>query len=401
MSTILIPHLLLPRKGCDFNKWAVIACDQFTSQRDYWQRLDATCGDVSTLRLIFPEYYLGGADEAAIDGRVAAIHARMEDYLAADLFEQVDDFVLVERTLPTGGVRVGLVVAIDLEEYDYRPSRAAKIRATEATVESRLPIRVRIRRGAALELSHALALVDDSPEGVLERLYQKRAELPLLYDFELNMGGGHVRGYRVTDSPAVLAALDNLVAGKEFQYAVGDGNHSIAAAKTYWDELRQGLDPVAAAHHPARYCTCELVNLNAEGLTFHPIHRVVYDVDFDAFLAALSKRFAGEGRLDVRYEGRTYTVPAPSDPTRTIEQMAAFLGDFCRSHPQAKVDYIHGEAHLESVLQATHGIGVLMPSMPKNALFPYVAAHGILPKKAFSLGEAEEKRYYIEAKLIR
>lgn len=401
MATVLIPHLLLPKATYDYQKWAVVACDQFTSEKDYWTALDATCGDVSTLRLIYPEYYLGVEDDAAKARRIAAIHAKMDEYLADGVFEAVNDFVLVERTLPTGGVRVGLMIAIDLEQYDYHPDARAHVRATEATVESRLPVRVRIRSGAPLELSHALALVDDDEEGVLERLYAGRAAMPLLYDVELSMGGGHLRGWRVVDSASVLADIEALVNPRDFRLAVGDGNHSIAAAKTYWNSIKAGLTPAEAEHHPARYCTCELVNLNSAGLTFHPIHRVVAGVDFDTLYKALSAYFHGTGRLELIYGGARYTVPCDADAIAVIERMAAFLKGFAEAHPEAKIDYIHGINHLEKVAADMGGVGIVMPSMPKSSLFPYVAAHGILPKKAFSLGEAEEKRYYMECKKIK
>lgn len=401
MAIIDIPDLLLPKADYDYRKWSVIACDQFTSQRDYWQKLDAFCGDVSALRLIFPEYYLSVSREDEVAARIAAIHAKMDEYVAKDVFDRVHDFVLVERTLPTGGVRVGLMVAIDLEEYDYRPEAQAHIRATEATVESRLPVRVRIRDGASLELSHALLLVDDSEAGVIERLYARRDALPLLYDLDLNMGGGHLRGYRVTCSEAVLADLAALTASRDFQFAVGDGNHSIASAKKYWDKVKLGLTEEQRATHPARYATAELINLHSDGLTFHPIHRVVTGVDFADFFAALRSAFAGEGTLTVIYNGGAYTTNCDQNATDVIEKMAAFLASYCAANPEAKVDYIHGEEHLQSVCRDLAGVGILMPSMQKKDLFPYVEAHGVLPKKAFSLGEAEEKRYYMECKRIK
>lgn len=400
MPTILVPHLLLPKPTADYRRWAVIACDQFTSEPAYWQALEESCGDVSTLRLILPEYYLAVENEAAVSLRIEKIHATMREYLAADIFYEVDDFVLVERTLPTGGVRVGMMIAIDLEQYDFRPEAAAPIRATEATVESRLPIRVRIRDGAPLELSHALALVDDAKVGVIERLYAARGGMESLYDVELNMGGGHLRGWRVTQSDEVAAELESLLAARDFKLAVGDGNHSIASAKRYWEKVREGLSPAEREHHPARYCTCELVNLNSEGLTFHPIHRVVFGTDADELIAAMRAHFAGEGRLELLYHGTAFSVPCPADPTAVIEEMAPFLQAYLDAHPGAKVDYIHGEAHLAAVAAAVDGVGILMPCLPKEALFPYVATHGILPKKAFSLGEAEEKRYYMECKRI-
>lgn len=401
MAIINVPRLLVPKKEYDYRKWAVIACDQFTSQKEYWEKLDAISGDTSTLRLIFPEYYLSVSNEEQIAARIAAIHARMNDYVHSAVFDEVDDFVLVERTLPTGGVRIGLVVAIDLEEYDYRPEAAAHIRATEATVESRLPIRVRIRDGARLEFTHALLLVDDRREGVVERVYARRNDLPLLYDFDLNMGGGHLRGYRVTDSEAVLSQLTAITQGKDFQFAVGDGNHSIASAKKYWEKIKAGLSPEERLTHPARYATVELINLHSDGLTFHPIHRVVTGADFEDFLREMKGAFHGEGKLNVLYNGGTYTVDCDRDATAVIEKMAAFIADYLARHPAVSVDYIHGEEHLNTVCTATDGIGVVMPCMQKSDLFPYVQAHGVLPKKAFSLGEAEEKRYYMEGKLIR
>ena len=401
MATINIPELLIPNPEVDFRKWAVIACDQFTSQPDYWRTLDAFCGDVSTLRVILPEYYLSAESPEEISDRISRLHATMESYIDSGIYKRRNGFVLVERRLPTGGVRLGLMVAIDLEDYEYHIGNTARIRATEATVESRLPIRVRIRSGARMEFTHALMLVDDRTHGVIEQLYDKRGEMPVLYDFELNMGGGHLTGYGVPDSDSVLESLNRVVAGRQFQYAIGDGNHSIAAAKQNWERIKQSLTPAERESHPARFCTCELVNLNSEGLVFHPIHRVVFGTDGETFIREFSQFMQGTGRMELIYNGNRVTVECPDRAIATYELTARFMLKYTAAHADAQVDYIHGEAHLEAVAKDLGGVGLVMPTIPKQELFPYIENNGVLPKKAFSLGEAEEKRYYLEGKIIK
>ncbi len=398
-------EILLPRPGADMAKWAVVACDQFTAQPDYWRRADALVGEApSALRLILPEAWLNEGD-----ARIPAIHAAMADYLRRGVLVPAvkDGFVLIERATPAG-VRPGLVVALDLEAYDFAKDAASLIRATEGTVLERVPPRARIRADAPLELPHVMMLIDDPGMTVIEPLLAKRDALRPLYDFELMLGGGHLRGWAVegADIDGVFAAVDALNARADgLLYAVGDGNHSLAAAKRCWQELAPTLSPEARENHPARFALVELVNLACPALAFEPIHRALFGVEPEALIAEyrayLAENGADEGEGDdlIAFDGagHEWRFGSKQHPLRLLQ---AFLDGYLARHPEASIDYIHGEDALRRLVSRADTLGFMPRAFDKGELFGYIRRFGVLPRKTFSMGEATEKRYYVEARRI-
>ena len=398
-------EILLPHPGIDPAKWAVVACDQFTAQPEYWRRADALVGDApSALRLILPEVWL---DEGA--ARIPAIHAAMRDYLdGGTLVPAVKDgFVLVERETPSGA-RPGLVAALDLEAYDFNPGSASLIRATEGTVLERVPPRARIRAAAPLELPHVMMLLDDPGDTVIGPLVARREALRPLYDFELMLGGGHLRGWAVegADARGVFAAVDALNAKAEgLLYAVGDGNHSLAAARQCWLDMRDGLTPAERERHPARFALVELVNLACPALAFEPIHRALFGVDPEALIAAYRAFLRAEGADEGAGEdvvafdgaGHTWGFRSTEHPLRRLQ---TFLDGYLADHPAARIDYIHGEDALRALIRRPDTLGIMPRPFGKGELFDAIRRFGPLPRKTFSMGEATEKRYYMEARRI-
>jgi len=405
-------ELLLPNQTVDLTAWACVACDQYTSQPQYWQEAEALAGDKpSALRLILPEVYL---DQAST--RIPAIHQTMQAYLQNGVLVPgvQNGFILVERS--TGaGARLGLVAMLDLETYDYRKESAKPVRATEGTILERIPPRLAIRRGAPLELSHVMLLFDDETHSVVDPLFEKRASLTKLYDFPLMMDGGHLVGYAVTDPAdiqSVQTALASLQNRSEMLFAVGDGNHSLAAAKDYWDEVKQTLPPEAQAAHPARFAMVEIENIHDDALIFEPIHRVLYGFDGDDLLSeleayAVQKGWtlaAGEGAhsITVVYEGKEVELCiSGSQEHLTVGTLQAFLDEWMHNKPNLKLDYVHGEETARTLACGEKTVAFLLPAMHKSELFPAVETMGALPRKTFSMGEAHEKRYYMEARRIR
>jgi hypothetical protein len=440
---IEVPEVLLPAPGVDLSKWAVVACDQYTSQADYWARVEKTVGESpSAFRLVLPEAYLGTGKP---EGRIATIHRHMREYLSSDVFAPpARRFVYVERRTARAPRRCGLVVALDLERYDYHEGARSLVRASERTVEERLPARMRVRKGAALELPHAIVLIDDPQGSVIEPLTQRvRSRVPL-YDAELMLGGGHVSGWSVAEEgelEAVRSALAELAQPETYQrkygvadsdvllFAAGDGNHSLAAAKLLWQELKAELGE-AAATHPARHALVELVNVHDPGLVFEPIHRVVFGVDSDALLAALLdwfdsqgshcalERAADEPAMQARLAelsrepralhafgyvaGQRFGVVVLGEPKLSlpVESLQGFLDAYTAGQSDASVDYIHGEEAVRTLCTEADRIGFLLPTLEKGELFGTIIREGALPAKAFSLGEADEKRFYMEARRI-
>ena len=397
--------ILLPAEGLSYEKWAVVACDQFTSQPDYWQAVEELVGDApSALRLTLPEIYLGEADE-----RIPAIHTAMDRCLDAGLLRQaVHGFVLVERTT-AAGMRPGLVAALDLEAYDPAPGSRSLIRATEGTVPERVPPRARVRFGAALELPHVMMLIDDPAGSVIEPLWRDRSHLRPLYDFDLMLGGGHLRGWAVEGEQAgrVMGALEALAEGCDgLMYAVGDGNHSLAAAKQYWNAVRANLSAEERADHPARFALAELVNLNCDALVFEPIHRVVFGVN-PVRLGAELRSFLRLNGIDD--EPGSDLVLVGSDATLSFRSeqhplplLQRFLDDYLNEHPEASIDYIHGDDTVRRLVSGRPDvIGIMVRAFDKAELFGAIRRWGVLPRKTFSMGEAVEKRYYLEARRIR
>ena len=422
-----VPTLLLPKAGVALPEWSVIACDQHTSSPEYWDETARLVGDKpSTLRLVLPEASLAGGDR---DAAIAAIHQRMADYLDGGvLVEQAPGFMLVERDVGRDENRRGLLVALDLEAFDYQPGSRTLIRSTEGTDVERLPARAAVRRDARLETPHVLVLIDDPQRTVIEPLFQR--DLPPAYDFELLQGGGRVRGRPVTDAAAinnVAQALAVLRRGDPpLLYAMGDGNHSFAAARLVWEELKAGG---ARPEHPARYALAELVNIHDASLEFTAIHRLL-DVGDDAATAvvfdALAKRFASArfarrpiADADRWQRMRAVAAAEPghhiayrtargqglitiADPPQSlaIGWLQAFLDNYVAAHPSATVDYIHGDDALIGLAKRPGRIGFLLPAIHKSDLLPAVLHAGPTPRKTFSLGEAHEKRYYLECRRI-
>jgi hypothetical protein len=403
---IKTPDILIPKKEYDLTKWAVVACDQFTSEKDYWENLDNICGDISALRIIYPEVYLNEDEE----NRIKTINAKMSEYLEKGIFREIKgSYILVERITGYNHKRLGLMISIDVEQYDYTPLTAAPIKATERTVEERLPVRIRIREDAPLETPHVMLLMDDVNKEIIEPLYAMRDSLELLYDFELNSGGGHVRGYRVTDTEDVNSKLMRLidkdvlnekygVSDNPFLFAVGDGNHSLATAKACWERIKHSVDD--PENHPARYALAELVNLYDDDLLFEPIHRVMFNVD-KSFIDELRQVSSGPDKAYIVYEGERYDFSIPSVKPEAIAVIQDFLDKYLSEHKGAEIDYVHGEEHTVKVADKAKGAAIIMPTIEKSELFKFVLTKGVLCRKAFSMGEAEEKRYYLECKKIK
>ena len=405
--------ILLPR-GADMEKWAVVACDQFTSEPAYWERVENTVGGApSTLRLILPEAELKAPD---VERRIEKINASMDDYLARGVFETLrDSLVYVERGQSDGKLRHGLIGMIDLDAYDFTPGSGALIRATEGTVLERIPPRAKVRRNAALELPHVMLLIDDPDKTVIEPLSAQSGGMEKLYDFDLMENGGHIRGFRLSDAQtdAVARALAGLCTAEAMEkkygvsdvapllFAVGDGNHSLATAKACWEEQR-GKNPLA------RYALVEVVNNHDDALQFEPIHRVLFGVEPKDLLAAFRAFYPGayEGKgeghaIEVVYEGYSgfWTVPDPKVQL-AVGTLQAFLDEYLKTHG-GEVDYIHGDDVTRELGAKPGNMGFLLPAMGKEQLFKTVMADGVLPRKTFSMGHAQDKRYYIEARRIR
>ena len=395
MNHFRAADILMPKTG-DLEKWAVVACDQYTSQPEYWERVDALVGDApSTLRMILPEAWMNAEKN---DENIAAINRKMEEYLSGDVFTLLkDSYVYVERTLLDGRVRRGLVGMVDLEAYDWRKGSTTPIRATEGTVAERLPLRVRIRENAPLELPHILMLANDPADDLLAPLVAFVAEHTPLYTVELMEHSGHLAGWRICGEQA--RALDARISAYEastaLPYAVGDGNHSLAAARSCWEAIR-GTVPM---DHPARYALVELENIHDPALAFEPIHRIVTDVDPDALLQALEPWCAPDGEaVEWVIGARHGTIRLDrSRSTLAVGTLQAFLDQY----GHGTVDYIHGDETVAELAQQPNAIAFLLPPMDKAQMFEGVENDGALPRKTFSMGHAAEKRFYLEGRCIR
>lgn len=432
---VLVPNVMLPAKGADFEKWAVVACDQYTSQPEYWEKARSIAGSApTTLDLFLPEAFLGKPDEAQ---RIEWIRNNMKRYLETGILEEKPQgFVLVKRTV-AGKTRHGLVMALDLEQYDYHKGSTTLIRATEGTIESRIPPRLRIREGAPLELPHILVLIDDPENTVVEPLLQQTDGMEQLYDTELMLDGGHIEGWLVSDENkihGVLGALAKLTDERAFRekygyhapllFAMGDGNHSFATAKANWEKIKATLPEEQKAAHPARYALVEVENVHDAGIVFEPIHRVVFGVDGEKGVERLKGYLAAQnGGAEVRFfenDGPTAVLAGPnthvipfffagkqgafivSGPSQqlTVGTLQNAIDALLRDMPGTEVDYIHGEDVVRALAEKEDTIGFLLPAMEKSQLFPTVVYDGALPRKTFSMGEANEKRYYLECRRI-
>ncbi len=412
--------ILLPQ-NCDLTKWSVVACDQYTSQNDYWERVAQTVGDApSTLKLILPESQL---EDGHFEEHVADINRTMDAYLDQGLFRTLPNaLIYVERWLDNKKLRRGLVGVVDLECYDYNAGSSSLIRATEGTVITRLPPRVAVRRNASLELPHIMVLVDDPDKQLIEPLTYETDRMEEVYDFDLMERGGHITGYLVPEDlqADVCEILNTLARPHDFArkydakgkpvllFAIGDGNHSLAAAKAAYEEKKQHTPQEQWADLPARYALVELVNLHDESLEFEPIHRVCFDVDADElmkdFLAAYPGAHYGEGEgHTITYvfdtEVGKITIPKPTAqlPVGTLQD---FLDQWMQTH-SGRIDYVHGDDVTWELGRKPGNIGFLLPAMGKDELFKTVIFDGALPRKTFSMGEAHDKRFYLEARKIK
>ena len=401
--------ILLPRQISDqefARRYAVIACDQFTSEPAYWEKTEEIVGtSPSTLRLILPEAYLGSSSE----NKLAQIADRMKEY-ERDLFDvYTDSLVYVRRTVTGGKIRRGIVGKIDLMAYDYQVGTNAPVRATEGTVLSRIPPRVAVRRAATIESPHIMLLLDDKEQRVIESLDAEIADLRKLYDFDLMQNGGHIEGYLLNASrkESVLSAMQALVMhnNSSIQFAVGDGNHSLASAKARFEEIRKEYGDAVAMEHPLRYALCEVVNLHEDALVFEPIYRILTVSAPKELLRELQAYGSACGRGDqhvhwvIGAEEGEISLGAGTHPL-TVGSLQNFLDAYKEKHPKTEIDYIHGETSLRTLAKRKNTVGFLFDGMKKEELFSTVECSGVLPRKTFSMGEAVDKRYYIECRKI-
>ena len=429
---IQIPQVFLPNKGTDLTKWAVIACDQFTSQPEYWKEVERIVGDApSTLKLTFPEVYLeqpGGED------RIKNVQSTMRKYMDEGILQPHEGLVYVERTVD-GKMRRGLVLALDLEAYNYNKGSSSLVRATEGTIVDRLPPRIKIREGATVELPHILVLIDDPNHTVIEPLAAAKSKLEKLYDFDLMFDSGHLAGYAVdTDlENQVVEALRGLADPQTFAakygidkdqpvllFAMGDGNHSLATAKAIWEKIK----PQVGMDHPARYALVEIENVHDEGLEFEPIHRVLFGLKKNLFaelenyfganfsyktvasaeemVKAVDSASAGAQVIGLVGGGKDFGVIEIANPSSNLPvgTLQPFLDFFLKNGGAEKVDYVHGEDVTVKLGSQPNNAGFYLPGMDKSDLFKTVILDGALPRKTFSMGEAREKRFYMEARKI-
>lgn len=396
--------ILLPARGTDYSKWSVIACDQYTSQPEYWERAERAVGGApSTLRLVLPEAYL---DSPGLEKRIDSINLAQKEYLDSGLFEEYkDSMVYVRRIQSDGSLREGLVGAIDLEEYDYLPGSQSQVRATEATVAERIPPRLKIRQGACLELPHIMILIDDPQKSVIEPL--GGAELEKLYDFNLMLGGGSISGYLVPQAELsrVNGALSRLLERCPMLFAMGDGNHSLATAKEYYNRLKAENPGADLSRHPARYALCEIVNLHSPALRFEAIHRIVFTDCPERLVWALERELGlscepSELSLELLTGGTEKRLYIHKPTAKlAVGCLQAFLDGFLKENG-GRIDYIHGEEVVKELSARPGAVGFILEPMEKSQLFPAVMADGALPRKTFSMGHADDKRFYLEARRI-
>lgn len=415
MSAFKSADILLP-KNCDMEKWAVVACDQYTSEPEYWARVSDTVGENdSTLKLILPEVYL---EESDVDERIEKIHKAMNDALGKDLFtEYKDSLIYIERTQSDGKVRQGIVGMIDLEEYDYNKGSTSPVRATEATVVERIPPRVKIRNGAPLELPHIMILIDDENKTVVEPC--KASVSSPVYDFSLMENGGSIKGYVLSEEAKnnVFKALDNLSDNEAFNnkygitgyptllFAMGDGNHSLATAKEYYEQLKRANPDKDMSAHPARYALAEIVNLHSPALEFEAIHRIVTEIDEQKLIDAMTKELVLSGTpsaqsfvLVTKNVEKVFYIGKPTSEL-SVGSLQEFLDRYIKENG-GKIDYIHGADVVKNLSVNENSLGFILSDMKKSELFPTVIKDGALPRKTFSMGHAADKRFYVECRKI-
>ena len=426
MHSCFVPgEILLPDEDISAAQWACLACDQFTSQPVYWaQAAGLRKGKPSTLDLVLPELYLGKPEEA---GYIASIHNDMERYAAEVLTRTVHGFVYVERTLSNGQIRQGLVGCVDLEDYNYTPGAKPLVRPTENTVVERIPPRLAVRKDALLETPHIMMLADDPADTLIGPVAAAKNNLPCVYGGELFQGSGFIRGWAVEEPvlvQGIVEAMAHMGSQQEFDrrypacagqpplaLAVGDGNHSLATAKAHWESIKPSLSESERKTHPARWCLAEVCNLHSPAIQMEAIHRVVFGASAASLLLGTAE-FCDQEGMEItnqhpQYEYRIITARKQikvglrhcKNPL-AVGVLEELLNEYLDGHKEASVDYIHGEAEVRR-LAAQGNIGILLPEFQKDALFCSVVQGGVLPKKTFSIGHAEEKRCYFECRRIR
>ena len=379
--------ILLPKK--DHDKWAVVACDQYTSEPEYWDKVKENVkGYPSALNIVLPEVFL---EENDVEAKIEGINAKMEEYIQSGVFNEYKDcMIFVERTLKGGKTRRGIIGAIDLEHYDYNIGSKSAVRATEGTVLSRIPPRVKIRENAFLELPHIMILIDDKDNTVIPN----EISGDILYDCPLMLGGGHIRGSRMSDGAInhALAGLEKEWESSELLFAMGDGNHSLATAKACYEKDKS--NPLS------RYALVEIVNIHDPALEFEPIYRVVFGVDVCDILQKAKSHFKGQS------EHKVECIFGNSTDSFAVDGLSAgvlqdFIDAYIKDKKNASVDYIHGADSVKELCKKDNAIGFIFDGIDKSELFPYVEKHGVLPRKTFSMGEAYDKRYYMECRKIK
>ena len=388
-------NILLPKEN--FEKWAVVACDQYTSEPDYWNDVDSTVGSApSALRVTLPEIYLSGN----VSERIENINATMKNYLDGGVFDTFENsMIYVEREISSGKIRHGIVGALDLEAYDWRPGAKSLIRATEQTVIERIPPRVEIRKNAPLELPHILILIDDPDNKILGDLETSKNDMKKAYDFDLMKNSGHISGYLI-DSEAqdkINKALSEIISSDGMLFAVGDGNHSLATAKECYTRNPSEL---------SRYALCEIVNIHDDSLVFEPIFRVMFSVSPSDVLSSIEKYFGScddisGSKVHCIFGNEEKDIYIPTNGSLTVGALQNFIDSYIKEHAGAEVDYIHGEDVVESLSRKENTIGFIFDGMKKSELFPAIMLDGVLPRKTFSMGHASDKRFYIEARKIK
>lgn len=437
MNCLHVPRIMMPCGETDLYRWSVIACDQYTSQPEYWEETKRQVGESpSTLWLTLPEVYLGGAEEAQ---RVEDIHRTMEQYLQDGILQELPaGFMLVRREFGKQYSRWGLVAEIDLETYDYKKGAYSLIRPTEMTVEERIPPRLRVRETAAVELPHIMLMIDDPEKTIIEPLVKKREQFERIYGTDLMQDGGYVEGWLIPegkDTESIMQCVERLADTEVFRgkyhldreypllnLAVGDGNHSMATAKAAWESIKKELSEEQRRNHPARYCLCEIVNIHDDSIEVEPIHRVVFCADPEELLAEAKAYYENAGCPMIVEEyvkegneskdGEHCFTMCSAKGRKTIRvinpkwgiavaTMQSFLDDYIARHKESRIDYIHGSDVVEELGTQEGNVGFYLPDIRKEDLFIGVIKDGVLPRKTFSIGEANEKRYYMECKQIR
>ena len=407
-------------KNTEMEKWAVVACDQYTSEPEYWKEGENIVGDApSTLKITLPEIYL---EQDNVQERIANINKEMDHLLSTDFFKTLDNsLIYLERTGADGKVRKGLIGMVDLEDYSYEKGSQSLIRATEGTVLERIPPRVRVRENASLELPHVMLLIDDEKKEIIEGLTDKVTSEDVVYDFDLMQNGGHVKGYKVPENlmDGIFKGLEELADKDNFEakynvkdkgvllFSVGDGNHSLATAKACYENLKKTMSEEEAKNSLARYALVEVVNLHSDALEFEPIHRVVFGVEPAKMIEEFEKyydvsRTPGEGqKVEYVYEGKNETLYIKNPKSNlAVGSLQMFIDAYINEHG-GKVDYIHGDDVTKELGSKPGNIGFLLPPMAKTELFKTVILDGALPRKTFSMGHSYDKRYYLEARKIK